>query len=137
MKKISLKSLADTQQLAQQLAATLRGGEVLALSGQLGAGKTTFTQALAKALGVKQTVKSPTFTILQTYSAGRLTLCHVDAYRLKSINELEAIGLTDYLGQVNTITIIEWAEKIKKAIPRNATWLKFTLNKDSRTVLIV
>lgn len=149
--KLRLKSLADTEKLAGRIAANLNGGEVIALTGPLGAGKTTFVQMLAKVLGVKQKVKSPTFTVMNTYNINskvksqkskvqgkiqKLTLCHIDAYRLKRVDELEAIGLDDYLGHPDVITVIEWAEKIKKVVPKNSQWIKFAFNKNERIVLI-
>ena len=120
MKRFILKNLADTDKLARNVAKTLRGGGVIALSGPLGSGKTTFVQFLAKALGVKRTVKSPTFVLLQTYKISEehrtrntergtqkaKLLCHVDCYRLNNANELYALGLHDYLGKTNVITII-------------------------------
>jgi len=122
MKKIILKTEKDTQKLAQQIAKKLKGGEILALSGDLGAGKTTFTQYLAKALGVKEHVNSPTFVIMRIYKTSRHPfqfLAHVDAYRLDSENELEYLGLDQYIGQPHAITVIEWAEKIKKELKKN------------------
>lgn len=156
MKQINLKTIQDTNELAAVVVARLRGGEVLALSGPLGSGKTTFVQFLAKALGVKRTVKSPSFVLLQTYkinlerrthpTSPRTTglrgarnaelLCHVDCYRLKSAKELDALGLHDYLGKPNIITVIEWAEKIKKALPPKTIWLKFKYTKTGRDVKI-
>jgi len=152
-RKFILRSVADTQRLARRIAQSLHGGEVLALTGPLGAGKTTFTAALAKSLGVKRRVKSPTFIVLQTFRiplkarssqcfatlrrARKLkanTLCHVDAYRLESTNELEALGLHDYLGAPNVITVIEWAEKIGEALPHNSMWLHFDPKEKVRIV---
>jgi len=144
MKKcIILKNLADTRNLAIDIAKKLKGGEVLALSGPLGSGKTTFVQFLAKALGIKRTVKSPTFVLLQTYkiNSKRITqnaklFCHMDAYRLKGDEELGALGLHDYLGKPKVITVIEWAEKIKKALPPKTIWLKFQYAPRGRTITI-
>jgi len=143
MKKIYLPNINTTKTLAGQMAKKLKGGEVLALSGPLGSGKTTFVQFLAKALGVKQAVRSPSFIVLQVFkiNSKRIThnaklLCHVDCYRLKDTKELNTLGLHDYLGKPNVITVIEWAEKIKKIFPPKTIWLKFKYAKHGRMALI-
>jgi tRNA threonylcarbamoyladenosine biosynthesis protein TsaE len=128
---VTLNSLKDTKKLARKIAGKLRGGDVLALRGKLGAGKTTFTQFLSQSLGVKQDVKSPTFNIMHLHkiagSKKKLRLlCHVDCYRLRSAQELEAIGLFDHLADPETITVIEWAEKIKTVLPPQTIWINFT-----------
>lgn len=114
---------------------------MLALTGPLGSCKTTFTQLLAKELGIKRDVKSPTFMVMHlhklianSYKPKATTLCHVDAYRLNDPHELEAIGLYDYLGQPEAITVVEWAERIKEALPPQTKWLKFNLTDGKRTV---
>lgn len=146
-KKLPLLTLADTERLAWEIAATLRGAEVIALSGSLGAGKTTFTQALGRALGIKKEVKSPTFVVMHVHkiNAKRIThnaklktkfLCHVDAYRIEELSELETIGLQDYLGNPEVITVIEWAEKIKKILPKETLWLTFAYAKQGRSVTV-
>jgi tRNA threonylcarbamoyladenosine biosynthesis protein TsaE len=134
-----LKNLEDTGKLAVALSHKLRGGDVVALSGKLGAGKTTFTQLLSKALGVKDDVKSPTFNIMHLHkisksAVGASTFCHVDCYRLKETEELEAIGFFDHLTDSKTITVVEWAEKIKPLLPPHTLWLKFKLTASGRTV---
>ncbi|PJE75740.1 tRNA (adenosine(37)-N6)-threonylcarbamoyltransferase complex ATPase subunit type 1 TsaE [Candidatus Uhrbacteria bacterium CG10_big_fil_rev_8_21_14_0_10_48_11] len=138
-KKYSLRTLDDTTALAKELAATLRGGDVVGLVGELGTGKTNFVQALAKTLGVKQAVKSPTFTILQLYQTAKpydFSLCHVDAYRLRGAEDLSAVGLADYIGDPNTVVIIEWADTIKKALPKTTRWLTFSFTATKRTVTL-
>lgn len=132
-----LRTLRDTDRLARRVAATLRGGEVLALTGPLGAGKTTFTQYLAKALGVTQPVRSPTFIVLQTFSTKgkarnrRLLLCHLDAYRVRTGRELEALGLHDYLGQPHVVTVVEWAENVAAVLPPHTHWLQFAYHRSA------
>jgi len=94
----------------------LRGGEILALYGDLGAGKTALVQGIAAGLGIKATVNSPTFTIMKLYPAkkGQIKrLCHIDAYRLSQGKELLEIGAGDYLGAADTVSTVEWAEKIE------------------------
>lgn len=101
------RSLKDTEALAKRIADTLIGGEVIVLSGDLGAGKTTFTKGLAKALGVESEVTSPTFTIMNVYEEGRLKLNHLDMYRIEHEDDLYELGVEDAIGE-DTVTVIEW-----------------------------
>lgn len=96
---------------ARKFAATLRGGEILALIGELGAGKTVFTKGLAQGLGIQGIVSSPTFLLMKCYK-GKLELCHVDAYRVDSPAELEYVGIGEYLGRKDVVTVVEWADKV-------------------------
>ncbi|MDE6551223.1 MAG: tRNA (adenosine(37)-N6)-threonylcarbamoyltransferase complex ATPase subunit type 1 TsaE [Clostridia bacterium] len=105
MKFIS-RSIEDTQTLAAAVAGQLKGGEVILLSGRLGAGKTAFTKCLAKSLGVKDTVTSPTFTFMKSYK-GRLNLYHFDMYRAGDEDELYELGLEEYL-YAGGVCVIEW-----------------------------
>lgn len=124
--EITTKSSNETQKLAVDFAKRLKGGEVLGLKGDLGSGKTTFVQGLAKGLGVKERIMSPTFVILNLHQAGKgLELAHFDLYRLNNEADLEGIGATDYLGKKNIISVIEWAEKAKKILPKNTIWINF------------
>lgn len=126
MKLIS-KSKTDTKKLAEKIAKHLRGGEVIGLIGELGTGKTTFIQYLAKTLGVKTTVNSPTFNIMKLYKTHHpfiKYLCHIDAYRLTSVNELLALGPQEYFNKKDTVTVIEWANKVKKILPPKAILIK-------------
>ena len=93
--------------MAEKIARTLRGGEVIVLSGELGAGKTAFTKALAAALGVKETVLSPTFTMVKEYKGENLGLYHFDLYRIEDEAELEELGLDEYFSS-DAVTVIEW-----------------------------
>lgn len=114
------RSPEETFSLGQKLAATLKGGEILAFFGDLGAGKTAFVQGLAVGLGVKKIVNSPTFTILKVYPVkkGKIKqLCHIDAYRLSQGKELLDIGAGDYLGAVDTVSAVEWAERVLEILP--------------------
>ncbi len=112
----------ETRKVATDLAKRLKGGEVVLLYGDLGAGKTVFVKSLAKALGVADVVKSPTFNLMKiykvptTYNLQPTTsyLCHIDAYRLKDFNDLLDIGADEYLGKENVISVIEWAERIER-----------------------
>ena len=107
----------ETKKLAAKLAGKLQAGSVLALHGDLGSGKTCFAQGLAEALGVKEIVNSPTFTIINEYR-GRVKLYHVDLYRVKSVSEAEALGMDEFLG-VDGITAIEWPEIISRLLPED------------------
>ncbi len=110
-----LNTLEDTEKLAEKIASEILGGQILALSGPVGAGKTTFAKLFAAALGIEKTVLSPTYTLLQPYTLpkpirGITTFIHIDAYRLESPEELTAIGFADFLGDPSVIILIEWAE---------------------------
>jgi tRNA threonylcarbamoyladenosine biosynthesis protein TsaE len=102
------KSADDTRDLAAQLAGLARPGDVVLLSGDLGAGKTTFTQGFGRGLGVPERITSPTFTLLQTY-VGRLKLVHVDVYRLDHLQEVVDLGLPEFLDD-GAVALIEWGE---------------------------
>lgn len=115
-KTISTTSSAQTKALGLKIARQLKGGELLALTGNLGSGKTTFIKGLAKGLGVKDTITSPTFVLMKVYQAKHKSIkqfVHVDCYRVPGV-ELKAIGLGDYLYQLDTVVAIEWAEKLPK-----------------------
>ncbi len=103
-------SEAETQALGARLAGTLHPGDVLALDGDLGAGKTAFTRGLAQGLGYTGRVTSPTFTVVNEYEGGRLPLFHFDLYRLGSPDELFDIGWEDYLDR-GGVCCVEWSEK--------------------------
>lgn len=109
-------SPAETQEVAARFSDALHGGEVIAFTGEIGAGKTTFVQGLAKALGSEEAVTSPTFAIQNRY-AGRLVLKHYDMYRIQDWDSLYFTGFFDDLGQPDTVLLIEWSEHIKEALP--------------------
>lgn len=124
MKYVS-ESESDTYKIAADFAATLSGGEIVLLSGELGAGKTAFVKGLAAALGIDDEVTSPTFTLMNVYY-GSLTLYHFDVYRLNSGEEAYAAGLTEYFGEPGSVACIEWWENVREAIVGNA--IKITIN---------
>ena len=105
--KHTVKNVEETYALAKRIADTLQGGEVILLNGDLGAGKTSFTKGLAKALGIEDEVTSPTFTILNVYEDGRLKLNHLDMYRVDSADELAELGIEDCFDD-ESVTVIEW-----------------------------
>ncbi len=110
-----VKNINQTKKLAKKFAKTLVGGTKILLNGDLGAGKTTFTRFLAQALGVKDEVTSPTFTIMKSYKGKRYTLYHFDMYRLSGGDEANEFGFEDYIYNVdyNSIVVIEWSERVK------------------------
>lgn len=109
----------ETVALAEKLAQTFTGGEVVLLSGDLGAGKTVFAKGVAKALGVRSDVKSPTFTLCCEYDGDKLRLIHIDAYRLKNGEEAEACGLNEKFGDKSAVCLIEWPSQIESVLPDN------------------
>ena len=142
--EIVSKSPKETQKIAALLAreaAALKGRRavVLALTGNLGAGKTTFVQGFAASLGIKETLASPTFVIMKAYALRHATrdkrhartLVHIDAYRLKSGKDLASLGIRSILRDPHAIVVIEWAERITHSLPRDAVWLHFTHGRKS------
>jgi tRNA threonylcarbamoyladenosine biosynthesis protein TsaE len=116
----------QTGQLGSRLAQKLQAGMVVAFTGDLGAGKTAFTQGIARGLGITDRVTSPTFTIVNEYEGGRLPLFHFDMYRLGSSDELFDIGWEDYLAR-GGVCVVEWSEKIPFALPDR--FLRITIEK--------
>lgn len=116
-----------TQRLAARLGPYLRAGDVVALYGDLGAGKTCFVQGLAVGMGIHEHVTSPTFILVRTHR-GTPALCHADAYRLQSPEELEDLGLEDLLAEA--VLAIEWAEKIREALPADRIEVSFRILDD-------
>jgi len=112
----------ETKELGRNLGLSLVGGDVLLLSGELGAGKTTFLKGLAKGLGVVGAVNSPTFNILKLYklkgNKRAKFFCHIDAYRLNGATDLLALGIQEILVAKDTVVAVEWAEKVKTAFSR-------------------
>lgn len=104
--------------LGQKFVALAKPGSTFCLTGDLGAGKTTFVRGIARALNIKSVVQSPTFNIMKVYFDGNRPLIHIDAYRLADVNT--DIGLDEYIGYETGITVIEWPEFIKDLIPENA-----------------
>ncbi|MBU8791589.1 tRNA (adenosine(37)-N6)-threonylcarbamoyltransferase complex ATPase subunit type 1 TsaE [Oceanobacillus caeni] len=121
-------SAEETKLIGERLASLLEAGDVLTLEGDLGAGKTTFTKGIAKGLGVKRTVNSPTFTIVKEYE-GRLPLYHMDVYRLEDSDE--DIGFDEYFNG-NGVSVVEWAQFIEKYLPTDRLDIRIKYNGDSR-----
>ena len=109
--------------LGEEIAPSLKAGDVLVLNGDLGAGKTTFTKGLAKGLGVKEIVKSPTFTIIREYQSGRLPLYHMDVYRLED-GGAEDLGLEEYFDG-DGVSVVEWAQFAEDELPDDYLSISF------------
>lgn len=116
--RVESYSPEETFETGRRIAGTARPGDVFALEGDLGAGKTVFTKGFASGLGVTGAVNSPTFTILQIYEEGRLPLYHFDVYRIEEPEEMEEIGFDDYL-YGEGVCLIEWADQISDILPEN------------------
>lgn len=121
---VSLPDLAATEKLVLCIAPALQRGDMLALQGPLGAGKTTFARALLHALGVTGEVPSPTFTLLQTYDTRKFPVYHFDLYRLKSAAELEELGWED--ARADGLILVEWPERAGNCLPEDRLELHFS-----------
>ena len=128
-------SAAETEALGERLAARLTGGEVIAYTGDLGAGKTAFTRGLARGLGITDRVTSPTFTIVNEYEGGRLPLFHFDMYRLSSSDELYDIGWEDYLAR-GGVCAVEWSENVDEALDGDTIRVDISRGEDDNTRII-
>ena len=130
-------SVAETRALGEELSTSLRPGDVVVLEGELGAGKSELARGIARGLGVRETVTSPSFTILNVYESGRYPLYHFDWYRLESADELYELGMDEYLGG-DGIAVVEWAERCPEAVPENT--IRITLDvtgEESRRIQIL
>lgn len=116
------QNIHQTEKLGESLGKILSEGDFVALTGDLGAGKTAFTKGIAKGMGIKEDVTSPTFTIINEY-LGPVPLAHMDVYRLESQQELENIGFDDYLD--GFVVVMEWADKVKELLPDDVLWIDF------------
>ena len=117
MKIIESFSAEDTFAIGRELSAVSVPGQVYCLIGDLGVGKTVFTQGFAEGLDIKEPISSPTFTIVQEYEEGRLPFYHFDVYRIADVEEMEEIGYEDYF-YGNGICLIEWANLIQEILPK-------------------
>ncbi len=136
------QSEKETIKIARNFTRGLRGGEVICLIGELGAGKTVFAKGLAQDLGIKKLVRSPSFVLMKTYpiSNNRFSIskfCHIDAFRLKA-PQLVEIGALEYFNQPKTISLIEWADKVKKILPKKRIEIKikFGRKENERRIII-
>lgn len=120
---IETRSPEETFQLGEELGRKAVSGQVFTLTGDLGVGKTVFTQGLAKGLGIEEPVNSPTFTIVQVYEEGRLPFYHFDVYRIGDVEEMEEVGFDDYV-MGEGVSLIEWADLIEEILPEKRTEIR-------------
>lgn len=129
MKPPITTSLNGIPALAKTIVAKLKGGEIFALVGTLGAGKTTFVKAIGKELKIKHHITSPTFALLNCFPVKiknkQILIYHLDLYRTKGFAEAKSLGLTEFWGAKHTVTFIEWADKIKTHLPAKTKVIKF------------
>lgn len=131
MKKFITQSNKETQKLGEMLAKEVGDKSIICLSGNLGSGKTTFTQGLLKGLKIKGPYTSPTFVIMKKYTSPKAqksksskVIFHFDAYRV-GVQDIIELGWKEMISEKNNIIIVEWAERIKKIIPKDSLWIKF------------
>lgn len=124
---VETNSAGETYELGRKIGNEALPGQVYTLVGDLGVGKTVFTQGMAEGLGITEAVSSPTFTIVQVYEEGRLPFYHFDVYRIGDISEMDEVGFEDYVyGQ--GVSLIEWANLIEEILPEERT--EITIEKD-------
>ena len=131
MKKELIESYCekDTRDLGFRLGSSAEPGQVYTLVGDLGVGKTVFTQGLASGLGIEEPVSSPTFTIVQVYEDGRLPFYHFDVYRIGDVEEMDEVGYEDYV-YGNGVSLIEWANLIEEILPEHYTEIRIEKDLD-------
>jgi tRNA threonylcarbamoyladenosine biosynthesis protein TsaE len=129
-------SPAETEAFGRELTGRLGRGSVVALEGQLGAGKTQFVKGLASGLGSSAQVTSPTFTLIHEYTDGALPLYHFDFLRIEDRFAAERLGLEEYFFG-DGISVIEWADKFRELIPENAVWISFEAKSETQRVITV
>ncbi len=127
MIQLRTSSVEATRALAAALAELVRGGDLIVLAGDLGAGKTAFAQGLGQALGIDEPITSPTFTLARQYEGGRLRLHHLDVYRFDVTAEVLDVGLAELLDDVDAVTVIEWGDVIRQALPHDLLEVRITL----------
>lgn len=140
MEDFFIKNEKETRKLAKILGQEIikkplknKKALIIGLQGELGAGKTTFIQALAKGLGIKKRLTSPTFVLMKKYK----NLYHIDCYRIKSYRDILALDFQEIISN-NNIVIIEWAERIKRILPKNTIWIRFKIisNKERKIKIL-
>lgn len=135
MIKFISNSEEETKNFASSLAKKIEDGKVVRLDGEMGAGKTIFAKGFALGLNIKEIVNSPTFAIMNMYN-GDKTLYHYDMYRL-NIDEAYALGLTEFFGVENSICLVEWAENVEEALPKDTITIKINkIDLDKREIIV-
>ncbi len=132
--KITTNSEIETVELAQNFESEKFENMVICLDGELGSGKTVFTKGIANALGIDETITSPTFTIIKEYTTGEMPLYHMDVYRLDG--KTEGVGIEEYFTK-GGIVVIEWANTIKDILPKERLEIKFKVVDENRRTLII
>ena len=143
-KEIITNTFEDTQKIGEDFAQQLKPGDVVLLYGDLGSGKTTFTQGLVKGLGIKKRIISPTFVIVRTYKIATShqplairKLYHIDLYRTETENDLKGLGIEEILNDKEAIVVVEWPEKLRRMLPRKRWKIHFSYeNENQRKILI-
>ncbi len=129
MRKLILKNEDETRAFGLELGASLRKGDIVALIGDLGTGKTALTKYIAEGLGIRETITSPTFTIVQEYRQGRLPLYHFDVYRIGDPEEMYELGYEEYF-YGDGVCIIEWADLIEELLPEYTKVIRIEYGKN-------
>lgn len=130
----------ETREIAKKLSQEYKGGGIFALSGTLGAGKTTFIQGFAKGLGITERLLSPTFVIMRQHEIPgnkEVRLYHIDLYRLDEITEIESLGLSEVFSNPKNIVFIEWSEKIGNLLPKQAIKINIEITSESTREITV
>ena len=128
-------SPVETQRIAREFGSALRRGSVVALVGQLGAGKTQFVKGLVAGIGADAEVTSPTFTLIHEYTGGRLPVYHFDFFRIEDREAAERLGLDEYFFG-DGVSVVEWADKFREIIPADALWISFETKSENERLLI-
>ncbi len=138
--KFVTKSPEQTEKLGEDFAKNLKPQDVVFLIGNLGSGKTTFTKGIARGLGIKNRILSPTFVVVRSHSTSNeniQTLYHLDLYRLKDEGEVLNVNLTDYVNDEKGIVVIEWPEMSQEIVKKNVWKVKFEINENERSIEIL
>jgi len=128
-------SAEETESFGRQIAENIRTGDVLALTGGLGSGKTQFVKGVVAALGATTAATSPTFTLIHEYSGGRLPIYHFDFFRVEDRQAAEHLGLDDYFFG-DGVSVIEWADRFCDLIPEDALWISFETKSETQRAII-
>jgi tRNA threonylcarbamoyladenosine biosynthesis protein TsaE len=127
-------SRGETEIFGRQFAGTVKSGDVIALTGDLGSGKTQFVKGLASGLGATTSVTSPTFTLIHEYSGGQLPIYHFDFFRIEDRPSAERLGLDDYFFG-DGVSVVEWADRFRDLIPENARWISFETKSETQRAI--
>jgi len=137
--EVITKSARETEELGQKLAVSLKKGKIIGLYGELGSGKTTFVKGLAKGLGIKERIVSPTFVFIRPYACRQTkgSFYHVDLYRLEGSQDAQGLGLEEIFAERKAIVVIEWAGKIKGILPKKRIDIFFEYHKENERKVII